>query len=120
LVGKHAILFVVLEHSKVGLTRHQEAFFHNIHQAEPKEIERNVHEIWCTVRHQSDDLVPNHLRIHGLGNMLFYEALIVGLFHVKVLSFAHKVIRQTRGHQIFKLKQHCEELLTKYRQIFLL
>lgn len=47
LVSKDTILvrLTVFEHTKVGLSGHQEPLLNDIHQTEAKEVQRDVHEV---------------------------------------------------------------------------
>lgn len=72
LVCKHAVLVVVLEDSEVGLSRHEQAVFDDVDEAESEEVEGNMHEVGRAVGHQSDDVVTDYLTVHGLGD-LFLE-----------------------------------------------
>ena len=49
LISKDTVLIrlLVLEHTKVGFTGHQEALLNDVNEAEAKEIQWNVHEIGC-------------------------------------------------------------------------
>jgi hypothetical protein len=57
LVCKHAILFCVLEYTKIGFSRHKKPILLDyVDQAKSEEVEWNVHEVRSAVRHQSNDI----------------------------------------------------------------
>ena len=67
-----------------------------------------MHEVWGTIRHQTNDLVADHLGVHGLSDVLLDHALVIGLLHVEVLTLSHQWLWKSRGHQLLVLKQHVE------------
>ena len=70
LVSEDAVLVVIFENTEIGFTGHQQPVFHDVYQAETEEVQRNVHEVRCTVGHQSNNVISNDLTVHSLGDML--------------------------------------------------
>ena len=116
LVGEHAVPLVVLEHTKVRLSRHQKpVMLHYINKTKTQEIEGDVHEVGRTIRHQSNDVAisPYDLGIHGCSDVLFDLSHSLRLFHVESLAFKDHIFREGVGHQLFELQEHLEQLSSK-------
>ncbi len=79
-----------------------------------------MHEIWRTIRHQTDNLVSNHLTVSGICDMLFNNSLVVGLLHVEMFAFSNKLLWKLRGHDVFEFKKNIKKLFSKNTQILLL
>jgi len=120
LIGEHAILLIVLEHTQVWFSRHQKSLFNNIDKTETKEIKRNVHEIRRTIWHQSNDLIAYYLTVSCICNMLLNDSLIVSFFHVEMFTFSDELFWKFGGHDIFKFKENVEEFLSENTQVLLL
>ena len=120
LIGEHAILLVVLEHTQVWFSRHQKSLFNNIDKTETKEVQWNVHEIRRTIGHQPDDLITHHLTVSCIGDVFFNDSLVICFFHVEMFTFSYKLFWKFRGHDVFEFKKNIEELLSKNTQVLLL
>ena len=56
-ICEYAIFLCVLEDTEIGFTWHKQAILlNNVDETEAKEVERDVHEIWCTVGHQTNNV----------------------------------------------------------------
>jgi hypothetical protein len=56
-IREHTILLCVLEDTEIGFTWHEQAILlNNVDETEAKEVERDVHEVWCTVGHQANNV----------------------------------------------------------------
>jgi hypothetical protein len=120
LVCKYTVLLLVFKDTEIWLSRHQETLFNNVDKAETEEIQRDMHEIRSVVRHQTDDTVAFHLRLHRLSDVFLNYSLLLSLLHVLMLSFSDQLVWKSRCHKIFELKQHLEELLSQDGQVLLL
>lgn len=117
LIGEHTILFVIFEHTQVWFSRHQKSLFNNIDKTETKEIKWDMHEIWRTIRHQSDDLISHHLTVSRIGNMFFNDSLIIGFLHVEMFTFSNELFWKFGGHDFFEFKKDIKEFLSDNTQI---
>lgn len=63
LISEHTVLVIDCKfiHTQVRLSRHQQAVLNNVHQAETKEVQWDVHEIRRSIRHQSKNIFANDL-----------------------------------------------------------
>ena len=57
LIGEHTVLvgLAVLEHTKVGLSRHEESLLNDVDKTEAEEVQRDVHEVRGGQGHESED-----------------------------------------------------------------
>ena len=92
---------------------------HNVYKTESQEIKRDVHEIWSAVRHQSDNVVPNYLRLHVLSNVFLDLSHLVSFFHIDSLAFSDKVLWKLVSHSVFEFNENFEELLSQDSKVFL-
>ena len=120
LVSEHTVLFVVLEHTQVGLARHEQALLHDVHETEAEEVEWNVHEVWRVEGHLTNDVVTHDFRLHGLRDVLLDKAKLCGLLCVESLTLPDECLRQLICHVLFVFKQHIEQVLAQHCQILLL
>lgn len=120
LICEHTIFLVILEHTQIWFSWHEKAFLYDVNEAETQEIKWDMHEVRSWVRHQTNNLVSNDLRVHGLGNVLLNHSLLVGLLHIEMLTFTNEWLWKSWCHQLFVFKKNVEKFLSKDREILFL
>ena len=120
-ISKDTVLFVVLEDSKVWFTWHEEAMLYDIDQTETEEVQWDVHELWCRVRHQSQDILglSSHLTVNIGCNLFLLEAETLSLLSVESLTLTDGSLSQSVSHVLLILDQHLEELSSQDSEILL-
>lgn len=106
LVCEDAVLLCVLEHTQIGLARHEQpVVLHYVDQAEAQKVQGDVHEVGGTVGHQADDVGvgTNHLRVHVGRYVLLNLSHPLRLLHVESLALKNNSLWEAVSHELLEL-----------------
>lgn len=101
LICEDTVLLGVLKDTEVRFARHEEAVMLNdVNEAEPKEVQWDVHEVGRAVGHEADDVsvVPDDLRLHVGCDVLLDLAHALRLLHVKGLALKDDLLWKLVRH----------------------
>ena len=122
LICEHTILLVVLEDTEVGLSGHQQSIvLDDVDEAEPEEVQRDMHKVRSAVGHQTDDIRvgADHLRVRVGRDVLFDLAHALCLLHVQGLALQDYLLTEGVGHLVLELEEDLEELTAEDSEVFL-